>query len=263
MLGYVINLDRDDARRRELVRHLAATDLRHKDIRRFRGVDGGDEDDWADAQALVDARAMRKMAVIQARGYSDSFGELVSPGAACCALSHLCVWSRVLHDARLGAREPVLVLEDDAHFVTAKPGAVISYVNDHAPRDWHVMLLGFKLPDPAAAERGTEFDRPRFFFGLHAYLINKAGARAIFGGSRVLPLHMQGDVLLSRLAQRGRINMYSLKRSIAFQLRGTSRVQLDRAKQLAHGAPNFRDFAPVPEGPTPTAQMRELARLAA
>jgi GR25 family glycosyltransferase involved in LPS biosynthesis len=310
------------------------------DIRHFRAVDGSAAAEWKRARKLVWPVALKKMKVIQSRGYSDSFGELVSPGAIACALSHFGVWLDILlRRDDISDDEPVLVMEDDAKLKTRKPTAVSSWAIDHAPRDWHIILLGYKIPDEHpytdhdiyedATNTSNRRDSNRrdsnrnpshsnsssmvtsttklsstmvtstttgrsknlqphndhnnnsseanpthstvhpinpintanvtqqpqkqqqqqqqlplhrsLFFGLHAYLINKRGIRRILFESPALPLAMQLDIFVGRLAQSGTINVCALPTSIAVQLgwKYGSRIQLDRDKQLHHKTPNF------------------------
>ena len=262
---YVISLEQDAPRRVALCKQIARNDLATQDLRHFRAIDGADPTIADAMRRLTEPSAFAKIDVIQRRGFSDTMGELVSMGAVGCALSHMGAWGHILGDTRIAEDEGVLILEDDAKWLTGKPAAVARWAIDKAPADWDIVLLGFKkdVGEHLSSGGGELLERAVRFFGTHAYLVNKKGIRRMLFAAPSLPLRMQIDVYLSRLASAGSLNVYHAPQSVAVQSgwKWGSRVQLNRAMQERHKTP---DAQPLPLPPLDQAPSDDdIAELAA
>jgi GR25 family glycosyltransferase involved in LPS biosynthesis len=210
MICYVLNLERHHARLQSFLQQFDRSDLSAAELRRFRAVDAASV--WPQARALVYEPALAKLAAVERRGFRQTHAEMPSRGGVGCALSHLCTWLDILHDAAAPESQRYLVMEDDANV----PRRLVASVNKGlrgVPAGWDILLLGCTSPRPSMVTKHTTHVDVRMFWCTHAYLISKAAVRKIFQHG-ALPVRVQIDAFLSGLAQAKQLTIYALPKRL-------------------------------------------------
>ena len=143
------------------------------------------------------------------------------PSSVAILLSHVRCWEWLL--ATESDEVPcALILEDDAclgaDFVEAFRAAVLPL--SLATAAWDCLILGYSAvaqphSDREALVAGVRVQRPRSFFGAHAYCVTRAGARILL--DHAFPMDHQADGLFLTLSDLGLWRMYMLPHSVASQ----------------------------------------------
>ena len=204
---YVINLDRDSARLRDVNLRLSELDLSYE---RFPAVDGA---------ALTTAQLRSETL--------PYWRSLCTPAMIGCFLSHRNVWRKIVERDEASA----LILEDDVVFENrdAVDRTIDAALGD-LPGDWDVLYLGCFACDPKklAPEQLVKYTTvpfrkrvkltdnlviPDIALGTHAYAVSDKGARRLL---QLLPLasyHL--DVAMTSVFDKMRV--YAVAPTIAFQ----------------------------------------------
>ena len=245
MICYVISLQRHPNRLAALKEAFSKSDLGGLELRWFPAIDP--TANWEDISALVAQPALDKLATVERLGFRATHAELPSRGAIGCALSHLSIWLDILKDPAVDPQEPYLVLEDDA----VLPKRSLHLFNkglSTVPAGWDILLLGYRTPRPSMVTKHLSHLDIRYFWGMHAYLIRKAGARKILE-TAVLPITMQIDSYLSALAMSGELTVRALPRRLTQQQSWQSSIQIDHAYERTHAKPTHSYSKDSTRGP--------------
>jgi GR25 family glycosyltransferase involved in LPS biosynthesis len=138
----------------------------------------------------------------------------LSTGAVGCFLSHVTVMRMLLHDE---VNDAYVVMEDDTLIPRDMRNRIDTALQE-APSDWDVILFGYHLLEyldeqqqhnklPAASRK------VRTFWGTHAYLLNKRGARKFVDSYQRDKIQVQIDSQMSMLARAGNLNVYIANRA--------------------------------------------------
>lgn len=193
---YFINMTSAPNRLAKFMRRYNSCDLRetHSPIR-FDGVNGKD----LQLSQHVTTKALRQILRAERRQYRELHYELTR-GAIGCFLSHRGVWEQLLESDAPAA----LIFEDDA-IMDENLGRAIG--NLAVPEDADIVLLGYFCNKCRRTACGVaKVDK---FFGLHGYIIARAGAEKILQQPEMYTIGKQVDALLSDFARRGILNIYA------------------------------------------------------
>jgi GR25 family glycosyltransferase involved in LPS biosynthesis len=124
----------------------------------------------------------------------------LSIGAVGCYLSHIRIW-----DAAARTTSYAVIFEDDTDptITSAQLDSVLSGL----PHDWDIVFLGI-FGDSRDASKALSIQRVTRFYGMHAYIINAKRVSSLI--KRALPMDMQIDSWLSKLAVEGSVNLYTI-----------------------------------------------------
>ena len=209
---YVINLDRNNER---LMRFMKNYNIfENKKIERFSAINGKElsydylskvtTNDVLEGIKLIDITRERK------------FENQLTRGMIGCYLSHI----KIYENALIRKRNNLLILEDDADITLD----IIKNINfEDFPRDWDIILVGWV--NIFKKENITEkVDKIYNFWGTHCYFINKNGMKKML--KECIPIIMQIDYYMSKLANDGAINIYGYKKNMILQNSIYSDVQM-------------------------------------
>ena len=202
ILSYVINLTKNTDRMDHFRKNYASTDLAAQfPYQRFEAINGRE----IDVSKYVTPSVMQGIQFIESTGRRTSLNQLTK-GMVGCYLSHLAVY----RDALENGADYALIFEDDALIAPDVYGAAISKLvgatkDPLVPKQWDIMLLGYICLD--CHEINADYNIVADFYGLHGYLISRSGMEKLKG---LLPINNQIDLEMSRLAQAGKLNIYSL-----------------------------------------------------
>jgi len=103
-----------------------------------------------------------------------SHGEINTPGAIGCSLSHYSIWEKFLH-----TDQPYcLVLEDDASIPKGFAESIAKYSNDldqlHSIFD--IWSLSYRLYDKRIHSLTPSWNSPVYFWGTSSYILSRHGA---------------------------------------------------------------------------------------
>jgi GR25 family glycosyltransferase involved in LPS biosynthesis len=122
----------------------------------------------------------------------------LSIGAVGCYLSHVRIWTAL-------DRPYALIFEDDTDPTISS--VQVDSVLAGLPHDWDIVFLGI-FGDSHDAAIELSIRRVTRFYGMHAYIINAKCVPSLL--KRALPMDMQIDSWLSKLALDGSINLYTI-----------------------------------------------------
>jgi len=199
---YVINLDHEPNKYRLFQENYHQSDLEPY-VHRFSAVDGKQTpyDDWLTQDAA------EQVVETEQRGYRTHHYEL-TPGAIGCFLSHYTICKEFLKD---GGRATCLVFEDDAAF-DADVAMKLRRRLMSVPSNWDILLLGYHRMAGEMVNEGNDiWCKATGFWGTYGYLINKRGAAKFVKEVDRVGIDGQIDAYLSRMQQRGDINIYLLR----------------------------------------------------
>ena len=125
----------------------------------------------------------------------------LSIGAVGCYMSHVRIWAT----AAALDRPYTLIFEDDTEptITSAQVDSVLAGL----PRDWDIVFLGI-FGDSRDSASALSIRRVTRFYGMHAYIINARCVPSLL--KRALPMDMQIDSWLSKLAVEGSVNLYTI-----------------------------------------------------
>ena len=259
MICYVLNLERHHARLQSFLQQFDRSDLSASELRRFRAVDAASV--WPQARALVYEPALARLAAVERRGFRQTHAEMPSRGGVGCALSHLCTWLDILHDAAAPESQQYLVMEDDAR-VPRRLVASVEKAQQGMPPGWDILLLGRTSPRSRMVTKHTTYLAMGLFWGTHAYLISKAAVRTIFENG-ALPVRVQIDAFLSGLAQAKKLKIYAVLKSLvgANPKHWGSSIQLDYDFERAHAKLTYDPPFEMATGSTGVEDLQRLDAL--
>ena len=127
-----------------------------------------------------------------------------------CFLSHYTLAKQLLNDSNA---KYYLIFEDDITFYknTLKP---INYYLSNAPEDWDIIhFTNLRKVNYSIQE---QFHKPKGFWGMQAYIINKKGAKKLVDEVQREKIDGQIDAYLSRMVQQNKINIYITDRRLIY-----------------------------------------------
>ena len=155
-----------------------------------------------------------------------------------CAASHLLLWhmaSRLPAEAPPALRPvsarslPHLIIFEDDVTLSERFTTGLEALWEDVPSDVDLLFLGYWSPERTdemrlvqgapPAKGSPRLFRPRYLWGLHAYVITAAGARKLLAH---LPVDAPVDCFIARLVHEGHVNAYAALDKLAHQ-----RPQLD------------------------------------
>ena len=193
---YIINLDRREDRMAVTLPKLRGYGF--EGVERWPAVDArklgrGDLERLVKVEAIAPIWANRRTEHHQ-----------LSIGAVGCYLSHLQLWVRLLRssDTRM------LVFEDDTN--PTMTSDEVDRLLAELPDDCDVLLLGV-FEEHDRSKRPTVRKVTSQFYGMHAYIIHRRCVSTLL--AHALPMDMQIDSWLSKLAANGTVCLYTVSHS--------------------------------------------------
>jgi glycosyl transferase family 25 len=189
---YVINLERNEPRRRFILEHLRSHNIEPTvfpavDGRRLDLAEVGRDGTYSEALAI------------------EKFSRPLSPAEIGCAMSHLGVYRRIVES---GA-EMAVVLEDDAMLTPAFAEDLRALVAD-LPADWDLVQLVYacRAHEPVSPRAVRFTMQGAMPVAAAGYLLRASGARKIL--EQAYPIHYPADSLLGRSPRWG-TNVYGAR----------------------------------------------------
>lgn len=210
---YLINMEKNSERLERFIEQYMLSDLRYKQFMRFNAVDGSK----IDIKPYVSSHAKEELSEINKKGYRTKHYQLTN-GAVGCYLSHLNVMKKIAHgDSPYG-----LVFEDDVMIDNNIFSRLIKSL-EKIPNDWDILLLGCQCILCDKYEK--YYDTERFFL-MHAYIIKKESAKAVYDFLDKKKIDQQIDSELSDMVQQNKLRVYCLKDTIARQSGFRTTIQM-------------------------------------
>jgi len=201
--SYLINLDRRKERLHNFTNEYTKSGLgAEKPFIRVEAVDGSS----LVLTDIVSPEIEDGIKKIETTGYRTSHPQMTR-GMIGCYKSHYKVW-----DAIYASGDPYgLVFEDDAMIDSQLYEKIPEF-----PPDWDVILLGHA--------RLAEYEHVPYpdlllvqdFWGLHGYLISRKGIAKMML-YRDIPISLQIDIFMSKLATEGKLIVYAVENPIVHQ----------------------------------------------
>ncbi len=204
--SYLINLDRRRERLENFSKQYESSDMgAKKPFRRVEAVDGSKIELMGTVTPEIEDGIKR----IEKTGMRTSHPQMTR-GMIGCYKSHYKVWNEIYASGKPYG----LVFEDDAEMdpeIFKKIETRVVF-----PQEWDVILLGnVRLAD---YEKGPApgLLHVRDFWGLHGYLISRRGVAKMML-YRDMPISLQIDIFMSKLATEGKLDVFALDPPIVFQ----------------------------------------------
>jgi GR25 family glycosyltransferase involved in LPS biosynthesis len=212
-----INLTKNTDRLQNVKSMYAASDLVAFPFNRFNAIYGRDVDInlWLTDTTIVELKK------VEDRKYRTHHHQLTYGGVG-CFLSHYTLALNLANDIK---NEYYIVLEDDINIVKDTYAKIESYVKN-APDDWDILLFGyFRLSDVKVK---TDYMKPKGFWGMQGYIINKKGASKLVNEVDAQRIDGQVDSYLSRMQQQGKINIYATREQLVYsnELSNKTNIQI-------------------------------------
>lgn len=162
--------------------------------------------------------AWKKLTFGEGRKYH---AELTSWGAVGCYLSHMSLWTMLANDAE---EDEYLIFEDDVSFDT-EFAQTFPKVLAHVPSKYDIVYLDAFWSEKTETIQGNEYINVMLgqFFGTHAYIISKQGAKKFLQGA--LPIEIQVDSFMGMYAQRAKMQSYVSAKKLCGQTVHVSSIQ--------------------------------------
>ena len=190
---YLINLDKRPDRLKTTMGNL--NQYNYNNVRRFKAIDSSKfTDDEISSYTQFYARNPI---------YDNKRTEhhQLSRGAIGCYLSHLELWK----DMTKNKKEKIVIFEDDTLPTINKHE--IDDILAKVPEDWDIILFGGIYRD--SKHVFDEIYKLNSFFCMHAYIIkNTKNVENLI--TKALPMDMQIDSYLTKLAKEGKLNIYGI-----------------------------------------------------
>ena len=214
--AWIINLDRDDERWRNVCTRLAMTQVATIAVERFPAVDARRSLATIRAADLVSADAWRTLPTavggLGARRSRHSQIDVIS--AIGCTLSHYGVWQRIVERGVAFG----LVLEDDVLCDAFVLDRICDAVASLRGTPWDVLLVGYaETPRSGLRAVGLSVAKIDDFIRTHCYVVSRGGALKLAGRGLPdkYPITQHIDAQLSAWTRAGVIDVYACTESFA------------------------------------------------
>jgi GR25 family glycosyltransferase involved in LPS biosynthesis len=198
---YVINLDKDTERYDAYMARWNASDMADSiPVARFPGIVGRDV---SEPEKLLTPKAWDELLAVEKKGSRTHHYQL-SRGGIGCFISHLAVMKRLTESSSAA----YLIMEDDNHCFPVSKALMTASLKE-APSDWDIICGVVHRAD--GTDVGPRFREVTGFWGLGGYLVTRNGAQKILDEVQARKMDGQIDAFLSRMAQQGKIKIYSVK----------------------------------------------------
>jgi GR25 family glycosyltransferase involved in LPS biosynthesis len=201
---YVINMAKNQDRMINFSREYNKSDLASKPFIRYEAVNGSELGDKI--HDIVSSKVWLGLNFLGATKRRVGEDQL-TPGMIGCYLSHYGVWS----DIQSSGKPYGVVFEDDARIYPSIYQNLIRYIveeNPIVPADWDIILLGHWCKN-CEAFGSPYFKKPRYFWGLHGYMISQKGC-AVMKKYREPEITVQIDHFMSLLSQKDVLKIYAV-----------------------------------------------------
>lgn len=203
---YVINLQANTQRLKTFSAFIADSDLKDQRITRLDAVDGK----TLDLEKVVAKSAMPALTHTIMTDSRTSHEQL-TVGAAGCYLSHMLAWEKIAKSGKPFG----IVFEDDAEPEKNLLRYTLAAM-EKLPKNWDILLLGTACLAKCPDVKGAPLKRVTSFVRFHAYAMSRKGAQFLTGKeAKMLPMSMQVDWALSKLATEGKLKIFVTKRFLA------------------------------------------------
>jgi glycosyl transferase, family 25 len=211
---YVINLRHRQDRYASFMNEITASGLNLQHLQRFEAVNSKAMTD-SHLQQVVASAAYKKLI----KGHiTRDFHAQLTVGAVGCYLSHLEIMQRFLHTNA----KYCIIFEDDCVLqprCALAINRVLRKLEANEP-DFDMLLLGSIVPPPPEVYshphvKTNEYARIQRFYGTHAYVLSRAGAKQFLQGS--LPMTKQLDSFMSDVVEARSMKVYLMVPMVAFQ----------------------------------------------
>lgn len=204
--SYLINLDKRKERLINFADQYESSDLgAQKPFRRVEAVNGS----TLELMGMVAPEIEDGIKRIEKTGFRTSHPQMTR-GMIGCYKSHYKVWDEIYKSGKPYG----LVFEDDAEMdpdIYKKTAERLEF-----PGEWDVILLGHvRLADYEMGPRPGLL-RVRDFWGLHGYLISRRGVAKMML-YKDMPISLQIDIFISKLATEEKLEVYAIDPPIVFQ----------------------------------------------
>ena len=196
----VINLDKNPERLAKIMGDYIKSDISKIPITRFAAIDANQ----IDIKEYVTPSALVQIQQTNNNGFRTRHHDLTT-GAVGCFLSHIGVMRQLLNDTTC---DVYLVLEDDANIPLVLYNHVKQVCMLSANMTWDIMVLG-KLHHSVKENYNNTFDRLYTFWGTHAILINKQGARKVVQEYEANRISKQIDSMMSLMIKQDKLIVYA------------------------------------------------------
>jgi GR25 family glycosyltransferase involved in LPS biosynthesis len=150
-----------------------------------------------------------------------NFHYQLTRGGIGCFLSHYTLAKQLLSDKR---NDYYLDLEDDV--VIQKQGfKQIQEAILNVPSDWDFILFGYNRL--VKKSQVGNFIQPSGFWGTHAMLFNRSGAKKLVDEVNITKIDGQIDAYMSRMVQQDKLNVYVYQHQLIVPIGNTSDIQIE------------------------------------
>ena len=228
---YIINMDKNKDRMDRITSAYMNSDIKEIPFHRFPAVVGKNVNinDWLIPEAIQELKQ------VENKKYRNYHYQLTR-GAIGCFLSHYTLAKQLLTDKR---NDYYLNLEDD---VTIQKNGFqkIQEAILNVPEDWDFVLFGYNRL--VKKEVIGNFILPSGFWGTHAMLMNKSGAKKLVDEVDTKKIDGQIDAYMSRMVQQGKLNVYVYLQHLIVPVGNTSDIQVPLRIKNNNNPYNFRGY---------------------
>jgi GR25 family glycosyltransferase involved in LPS biosynthesis len=212
---YVINMDKNKNRLERITTAYMNSDIKEIPFHRFPAVVGKNVniDEWLTPTAIQELKDVENK-------QHRNFHYQLTRGAIGCFLSHYTLAKQLMTDKR---NDYYLNLEDDV--TIQKDGfQKIQEAILNVPENWDFILFGYNRL--VKKEQVGNFILPSGFWGTHAMLMNKSGAKKLVDEVDTQKMDGQIDAYMSRMVQQGKLVIYVYQQQLIVPVGNTSDIQV-------------------------------------
>lgn len=229
--SYIINMDKNKNRLNTITESYMNSDIKEIPFHRFPAIVGKNVNisEWLTQEAIQELKQ------VENKKYRNYHYQLTR-GAIGCFLSHYTLAKQLLTDKR---NDYYLNIEDDVTILSNGFQKIQEAVLN-VPQDWDFVLFGFNRI--VEKERVGNFIIPDGFWGTHAMLMNKSGAKKIIDEVDTQKIDGQIDAYMSRMVQQKKLNVYVYEQQLIIPIGNTSDIQVELRIKNNNNPFNFRGY---------------------
>lgn len=200
-----INLKKNRDRLVSVKSKYLESDLIALPFNRFDAIYGRD----VDINNWLTKSTIKELKDVESRKYRLYHHQLTYGGVG-CFLSHYTLALDLTRDLKY---DYYIILEDDINIRKDIYEKLNDYV-ENAPKDWDMLIFGyFRL---SSVKMNQQYMKPKGFWGMQGYIINKAGASKFVNDVDYQKIDGQVDSYMSRMQQQGKINIYATEERLVY-----------------------------------------------